>query len=43
VLVDMMLTPPTPSHILWSLLCLFLLQLPISNTRAFLMMRLPYL
>jgi hypothetical protein len=43
VLVSMMLTPPISSHLLWSLLCLLLLQLLISNMRAFLMTRLPYL
>jgi hypothetical protein len=43
VLVAMMLTPPTPSHILLSLLCLLLLQLQMSNKRAFPMMTLPYL
>jgi hypothetical protein len=42
-LVAMMLTPSTSSHLLWSLLCLLLLQLLISNMRAFLMMRLPCL
>jgi hypothetical protein len=39
----MLLTPPTLSHLLWSLLYLLLLQLPMSNTRAFPMMRLPCL
>jgi hypothetical protein len=35
--------PPTPSHLLWSLLCLRLLQLPMSNMRPFPMTRLPCL
>jgi hypothetical protein len=35
--------PPRQSHLFWSLLCLFLLQLPMSNMRAFLMTRLPCL
>jgi hypothetical protein len=43
MLVAMMLTPPTPSHFLWSLSCLLLLQLPMNNMRAFSTMRLPCL
>jgi hypothetical protein len=42
-LVAMMLTPPTPSHFLWSLLCPLLLQLSMSNMRSFPMTRLPWL
>jgi hypothetical protein len=37
-----MLTPPTPSHLLWSLFCLLLLQLLMSSTRASPIMRLLY-
>jgi hypothetical protein len=36
----MMLTPPTQSLLLWSLLCLLLLQLLMSSTRASPTMRL---
>jgi hypothetical protein len=39
--VDMMLTPPTSSHLLLSLFYLLLLQLSMSNKRAFLTTRLP--
>jgi hypothetical protein len=35
-----MLTPPTPSHLLWSLLCRLLLQLLMSSMRASQLMRL---
>jgi hypothetical protein len=38
-----MLTPLTPSHLLWSLFCLLLLQLLMSNMRIFPTMRLPRL
>jgi hypothetical protein len=41
VLVAMMQTPPTLSHLLWSLLCDLLLQLLMNSTRASPMMRLP--
>jgi hypothetical protein len=41
--VAMMLTPPTPSHLLWSMLCLLLLQLSMINMRAFLTTTLPCL
>jgi hypothetical protein len=39
----MMLTSPISSHFLRILVCLLSLQLPISNTRAFPMIRLPCL
>jgi hypothetical protein len=43
LLVAMMLIPPTPSHLLVSFLCLFLLQLLMNNMRAFLTTRFPCL
>jgi hypothetical protein len=41
MLVAMMLTPPTLSHLLWSLPCLLCPQLLMNSTRASQMMRLP--
>jgi hypothetical protein len=40
MLVAMMLTPSTLSHLLWSLPCLFWLQILMSSTRASLTTRL---
>jgi hypothetical protein len=42
MLVAMMLTPPTLSHLLWSLPCPLWLQHLMSSTRAFPMTRLPH-